>query len=175
MINCHLHVILFSSVFIFAITNISVLQQQQILGRRFGTSKMHLSPPPHPPPPPPGWLRLLSILLLLTCLLSLPRWESVIVLFFDCTLLYVPSSFATILMRKGELVALFKLSSWCLVIVVWLFLAVPWVCLQFVTVVFPDCTNVLFFSYCVRFLFAMILNLLVNRLKRNFCQVCIMG
>ena len=27
-----------------------VLQQQQNLGRRFGTSKMHLSPPPPPPP-----------------------------------------------------------------------------------------------------------------------------
>ena len=31
-----------------------------------------------------------------------------------------------------EMVALLSLSSWCLVIVVWLFLAVPWVCLQFV-------------------------------------------
>ena len=36
------------------------------------------------------------------------------------------------------LVALLSLSSWCLVIIVWLFLAVPWVCLQFVIVVFPD-------------------------------------
>ena len=35
-----------------------------------------------------------------------------------------------ILMGKRELVALLSLSSWCLVIVVWLFLAVPWVCLQ---------------------------------------------
>ena len=41
-------------------------------------------------------------------------------------LLYVHSNFA----------ALLSLSSWCLVIVVWLFLAVPWVCLQFVIVVF---------------------------------------
>ena len=31
-----------------------------------------------------------------------------------------------------------SLSSWCPVIVVWLFLHVPWVCLQFVIVVFPD-------------------------------------
>ena len=31
--------------------------------------------------------------------------------------------------------ALLSLSSWCLVIVVWLFLSVPWVCLQFVTVI----------------------------------------
>ena len=37
---------------------------------------------------------------------------------FCCTLLYAPSSFAIILMRKRELVALLSLSSWCLVIVV---------------------------------------------------------
>ena len=53
-----------------------------------------------------------------------------------CTFLYVPSSIAIILMGKRELVALLSLSSWCLVIVVWLFLAVPWVSLQFVIVVF---------------------------------------
>ena len=46
-----------------------------------------------------------------------------------------------ILMGKRKLVALLSLSSWCLVIVVWLFLAVPWVCLQFVIVVFPDHTH----------------------------------
>ena len=63
---------------------------------------------------------------------------------FCCTLLYVPSSFAIILMGKRELVALLSLSSWCLVIVVWLFLAVQWVCLQFVIVVFPDHTHLLF-------------------------------
>ena len=64
---------------------------------------------------------------------------------FCCTLLYVPSSFAIILMGKRELVVLLNLSSWCLVIAVWLFLAVPWVCLQFVIVVFPDHTHLLFF------------------------------
>ena len=63
---------------------------------------------------------------------------------FCCTLIYVPSSFAIILMGKTELVALLGLSSWCLVIVVWLFLPVPWVCLQFVIVVFPDHTRLLF-------------------------------
>ena len=46
---------------------------------------------------------------------------------FCCTLLYVHSSFAIILVGKRELVALPGLSSWCLVMVVWLFLAVPWV------------------------------------------------
>ena len=65
---------------------------------------------------------------------------------FCCTLPYVHYSIAIILMGKRELVALLKLSSWCLVIVVWLFLAVPWVCLQFVIVVFPDHTHLLFFS-----------------------------
>ena len=64
---------------------------------------------------------------------------------FCCTLLYVHSSFAIILMGKRELVVLLSLSAWCLVIVVWLFLAVPWVCLQFVIVVFPDHTHLLFF------------------------------
>ena len=58
---------------------------------------------------------------------------------------YVHSSFEIILMGKRELVALLGLSSWCLVIVVWLFLVVPWVCLQFVVVVFPDLTHLLFF------------------------------
>ena len=38
---------------------------------------------------------------------------------------------------------LLSLSSWCLVIV-WLFLSVPWVCLQFVIVIFPDHTHLLF-------------------------------
>ena len=41
-------------------------------------------------------------------------------------------------------VALLSWSSWCLVIVAWLFLAVPWVCLQFVIVIFPDHTCLLF-------------------------------
>ena len=51
-------------------------------------------------------------------------------------MLYVHSSFAIILMGKRELIALLSLSSWCLVMVVWLFLAVPWACLRFVIVVF---------------------------------------
>ena len=43
-------------------------------------------------------------------------------------------------MGKRELVALLNLSSWCLVMVEWLFLAVPRDCLRFVIVVFPDHT-----------------------------------
>ena len=65
---------------------------------------------------------------------------------FCCTLLYVHSSIAIILMGKGELVALLNLSSWCLVMVEWLFLAVPWGCLRFVIVVFPDHTHLLFLT-----------------------------
>ena len=72
-------------------------------------------------------------------------------LFCNCfmfwyALLYVRSSFAIILMGKRELVALLSLSVGCLVIVVWLFLAVPWVCLQFVIVVFYGHTHLLFFT-----------------------------
>ena len=63
---------------------------------------------------------------------------------FCYTLLYVHSSFAIILMGKRELVALLSLSSWCLSIVVWLFLAVPWFCLRFVIVFFSDHTHLLF-------------------------------
>ena len=65
--------------------------------------------------------------------------------FSSCTLLYVHSSIAIILMGKRELIALLNLSSWCLVMVERLFLAVPRYCLQFVIVVFPDHTHLLFF------------------------------
>ena len=44
---------------------------------------------------------------------------------FCCTLLYVDSSIAIILMGKRGLVALLNLSSWCLMMVERLFVAVP--------------------------------------------------
>ena len=69
---------------------------------------------------------------------------------FCCTLLYVHSSIAIILMGKRELIALLNLSSWCLVMDERLFIAVPRDCLQFVIVVFPDHTHLLFFIYIVR-------------------------
>ena len=50
-------------------------------------------------------------------------------------------------MGKRELIALLNLSSWCLVMVERLFLAVPRGCLQFVIVVFPDHTHLLFLQY----------------------------
>ena len=70
-------------------------------------------------------------------------------------LLYVAlcpfSSIAIILMEKRELIALLNLSSWCLVVVERLFLAVPRGCLQFVIVVFPDHTHLIFFMrfFCI--------------------------
>ena len=63
---------------------------------------------------------------------------------FCCTLLCVHSSIAIILMEKRELVALLKLSSWCLMMVERLFLAMPQGCLRFLIVVFPDLTHLLF-------------------------------
>ena len=63
---------------------------------------------------------------------------------FCCTLLYVHSSIAIIFSGKRELVALLNLSPWCLVMVEWLLLAVPWGCLQFVIVVFSDHTHYFF-------------------------------
>ena len=59
--------------------SICVLQQQQNLGRRFGTGKMHLSPQV-------AWAAVRSkavvLLLLIRCLLLLPLWRSVIDLCF---------------------------------------------------------------------------------------------
>ena len=87
--------------------------------------------------------RAVVLLLFTCCLLLVPLWEFGIVLCF-CMLLYGPSCFAIILIGNRELVALLSLYSCCLVIVVWLFLVVPWICLQFVSVVFPDHTHLLF-------------------------------
>ena len=63
---------------------------------------------------------------------------------FCCTLVYVHFSIVIILMGKRELIALLNLSSYCLVMVERLFLTVPLGCLQFVIVVFPDHTHLLF-------------------------------
>ena len=63
---------------------------------------------------------------------------------FCCTLLYVHSGIAIILIGKRELTTLLNLSSWCLVMVDWLFLAVRWSSLRFVIVVFPDHTHLQF-------------------------------
>ena len=65
---------------------------------------------------------------------------------YCCTLLYVHYSIAVVLMGKRGLIALLNLSSWCLVVVGRLFLTVPRGCLQFVIVVFPDHTHLLFLN-----------------------------
>ena len=62
---------------------------------------------------------------------------------FCCTLRHVHSSIAIVLIGKRELVALLGLSSWCLVVVGRLFLAVPRGCLRLVISVFPDHTHLL--------------------------------
>ena len=88
---------------------------------------------------------------------------------FCCTLLYVHSSIANILMGKRELVALLNLSSWCLMMVEQLFLAVPWGCLRFVIVVFPDHTHLLFFYKgltCLQILYANSL-LFIHEVKKK--------
>ena len=84
------------------------------------------------------------VLLLLTFLIATPIVGVCNCSMFCCTLLYVHSSIAIILVGKRELVALLNLSSWCLVMVEWLCLAVPCGCLRFVVVVFPDHTRLLF-------------------------------
>ena len=56
---------------------------------------------------------------------------------YCCALFCVHSSFAIISMGKRDLIVLLCLSSWCLVIVVWLFLTMPRLYLQFVIVVIP--------------------------------------
>ena len=65
---------------------------------------------------------------------------------FCYALICVHSSIAFILKRKIKLVALLLLSSRCIVTinVQWLFLTVPWVGLQYVSVAFPDHTHSLF-------------------------------
>ena len=65
---------------------------------------------------------------------------------FCCTLLYVHSSFAIILIGKRKLVALISLSSWCLLVAVWLFLAVSLIFLLFVIEVFPDILTYYFYD-----------------------------
>ena len=72
--------------------------------------------------------------------------------FFCYALLCVHSSFAIILKRKRKLVALLLLSYSCIVTinVLWLFLTVPWVGLQYVIVVFPDHTHLPFGEICIK-------------------------
>ena len=74
----------------------------------------------------------MALLVAHTTILKIPCHGSIMVL-------GVLSSFAIVLMRKRELVALLKLYSWCLVTfsVLWLFLVVLLIGLQSVIAVFP--------------------------------------
>ena len=73
------------------------------------------------------------LLLLIRCWLLLPLQDSVIVLYFVtlCPFLFCDHLDG----EERELADLLTLSSWFLMIVVWLFLSVPYVCLQFVIVI----------------------------------------
>ena len=115
-----------------------MLQPGQNLGVRFGTSGVHLGSLWLCPVWDGGSVDVDSLLIVVPivgfCGCSI----------FCCALLCVLSDFAITSMGKKELVALLCLSSWCLLIVLWLFLTMPRVCLQFDIVVFPDHTHLLF-------------------------------
>ena len=68
---------------------------------------------------------------------------------FCYALLCVHSGFEIILKRKRKLASLLLLPYICVVTinVLWFFLTVPWVGLQYVIVLFPDHTHLLFKSY----------------------------
>ena len=86
------------------------------------------------------------LLLLIYCLMYFPLFVGVLCFFLFCyTLLFVHSSFAITLKRKRKLDALLLLSYRRIVtiIVLLLFLTVPWVDLQCVIVVFSDHTHLL--------------------------------
>ena len=69
---------------------------------------------------------------------------------------------------RKELVAVLNVSPWCLVMVEWLFLAVPWGCLQFVIVVFPDHTHLLFLFLLLSFQFCIIYGTCSQKYTGNF-------
>ena len=81
--------------------------------------------------------------------MNFPLFVGVLCLSLFCyALLCVHASFSNILKRKKKLVALLLLSYRCIVTinVLWFFLTVPWVGLQYVIVLFPDHTHSLFFN-----------------------------
>ena len=79
-----------------------------------------------------------------------PLFVEVLYLSLFCyELLCTHSSFAIILKKKKKLVALLLFSYLCIVTinVLWLFLTMQWVGLQYVIVVFPDHTHLLLDLY----------------------------
>ena len=73
-------------------------------------------------------------------------------------------------MGKRDLVALLGLSSWCLVMIVWLFLALPLICLRFVIVVIPDHTHSLTIINVIANLFIMGSYLIINYAENYLSQ-----
>ena len=117
-----------------------MLQEQQNLGRRFGTRKCIYASSDYGSCPFYGGGSVVGdSLLIVTPIVGFCNCSM-----FCCALLCVHSSFAIISMGKRELVVLLWVSSWCPVIVVRLFLTMPRVYPQFVIVVFPDHTLLLF-------------------------------
>ena len=103
------------------------------LGQRFGTSKMHLISPSGLGccPFSVGGSVVVDSLLIVTPSVAFCNCS-----LFCCALLCAHSSFPIISSEKRELVALLCLSSWCLVIFVWLLLTMPRVCLPVVIMFF---------------------------------------
>ena len=84
------------------------------------------------------------LLLLIYCSMYFPLFVGVLCLSLFCyALLCVHSSFAIILKRERKLVVFLVLSYRCIVTINDLWLAVPWVGLQCVSVVFHDHTHLL--------------------------------
>ena len=96
---------------------------------------------------------------------------------FCYALICVHSSFAIILKRKRKLVALLLLSCRCIVtiIVLWLFLTVPWVGLQFLIVVFPDHTHLLFEHKIVFIFLSLSLNISLGCSKTRLIETVLLG
>ena len=94
------------------------------------------------------------LLLLIYSIMYFSLFVGVLCLSLFCyVLLCAHSSFAIILKRKRKLIALILLSYRCIITinVLWLFLTVPWVGLQYVIVVFPDHTNFFTVSWFTTF------------------------
>ena len=91
------------------------------------------------------------LLSVIHCLLLQPLFVRilclVLVLLFSIS---YPSSLPIILMGKSEQVALLELSFRCFVTVLWPFLTMPLVGLQYVNVVFPGHTHLLLYLVIIR-------------------------
>ena len=91
--------------------------------------------------------KVVVLLFLIYCFMFFPFFVEVLCSSLFCyALLCVHSSFAINLKRKRKLVDLLLLSSRSIVTinVMWLFLTVLWVGLQYLILVFPDLTHLLY-------------------------------